>query len=116
MLNGNQFVRVVPEFATEGLISSEAPQLQAKTNKQKETHQWFDCLLDSPHIYLYYLLTFLIAATKSQKKSNLKKKELIFTHSSKVESIMTGKIKWKKLDAAGHVAYAAKKQGEIDTF
>lgn len=29
---------------------------------------------------------------------------------------MTGKIKWKKLDAAGHVAYAAKKQGEIDTF
>lgn len=29
---------------------------------------------------------------------------------------MTGKIKWKKLVAAGHVAYAAKKQGEIDTF
>lgn len=53
---------------------------------------------------------FSVVGIKLMDRNNLKKGGFILAHTSRVQSIIVGKLSWQELEAAGHIAFTMRKQ------
>lgn len=64
----------------------------------------------------FCLIYFPATDSKFPDKSNLRQKGLVLAHSSRVQSMIEGKSKWEKLEAAGQIASIVRKTSNVCCF